>query len=74
MSSSWCLSSVENLSRVHDPLGVQCGLDAPHDGDAGGAELRLQVAPLAHAHAVLAGAGAAPADRPVRQPEADSDL
>ena len=60
--------SIEDLARIHDPLGIHGALDRPHDGDTGGAELRLEVAPLADADTVLAGARAAAGDGPVRQP------
>ena len=59
--------SVENLARVHDALGIHGVLDRLHDGDPGGAELRLQLPSLAHADPVLPGARAAAGYGPVRQ-------
>src|ERR1700744_3297482 len=59
-------SGVEHLARIEQVLGIEGGFDAAHQVDRGEPVLLLHIFPLLLADPVLARAGAAHADGPMR--------
>src|SRR3954451_7915483 len=63
----------DDLPRVEQLVGVERGLDRPHEADALGPVLELEVLRLAVADAVLARARAAELDRALHEPLVERD-